>query len=70
MNMTRAALKLLAPVFLLVLVLSALPLAAQTTIVATPDYQPLRIDRGAAALQQSLRKLRTRASVMMIVAHP
>ncbi len=52
----------------------AFPLQAQiptaTTIAATPDYQPLRIDRGSAALQQSLRKLRTRASLMMIVAHP
>jgi LmbE family N-acetylglucosaminyl deacetylase len=28
------------------------------------------VDRGAAALQQSLRKLSTRASLMMIVAHP
>ncbi len=41
-----------------------------TTIAATTDYQPLRVDRGAAALQQSLRKLNTRASIMMIVAHP
>jgi LmbE family N-acetylglucosaminyl deacetylase len=50
------------------------PLAAQTptatTIAATTDYQPLRVDRGAAALQQSLRKLSTRSSLMMIVAHP
>ena len=37
---------------------------------ATPDYQPLPIDRGASALQQTLRKLGTRASMMMIVAHP
>jgi LmbE family N-acetylglucosaminyl deacetylase len=41
-----------------------------TSIVATPDYQPLRVDRGSAAVQQSLRKLATRASLMMIVAHP
>ena len=58
----------------LALVLAVAPLSAQTpidsAITATPDYQPLRIDRGAAALQQSLRKLRTRASLMMIVAHP
>lgn len=54
--------------------LAAVPLPAQTpsatSIAATPDYQPLRIDRGASALQQSLRKLGTRASLMMIVAHP
>src|SRR5580692_9947777 len=56
------------------LLLTAASLRAQTptatTIAATPDYQPLRIDRGTSALQQSLRKLGTRASVMMIVAHP
>jgi len=54
--------------------LAAVSVLAQTpvasSIVATPDYQPLGIDRGAPALQQSLRKLGTRASVMMIVAHP
>jgi LmbE family N-acetylglucosaminyl deacetylase len=69
MNMTRAVTQLLALV-----VIAVFPLPAQTpaatTIAATPDYQPLRIDRGNAALQQSLRKLRTRASLMMIVAHP
>jgi LmbE family N-acetylglucosaminyl deacetylase len=31
---------------------------------------PLPEDRGAAALEQSLRRLRTTASVLMIVAHP
>jgi LmbE family N-acetylglucosaminyl deacetylase len=54
--------------------LTAVSCPAQTptasAITATPDYQPLRIDRGSAALQQSLRKLSTRASLMMIVAHP
>jgi LmbE family N-acetylglucosaminyl deacetylase len=56
------------------LLLAAIPLSAQaptaSAITATPDYQPLRIDRGTSALQQSLRKLSTRASLMMIVAHP
>src|SRR5271156_3867434 len=56
------------------LLLAAAPSFAQTptatTIAATTDYQPLRVDRGASALQQSLRKLATRASLMMIVAHP
>jgi LmbE family N-acetylglucosaminyl deacetylase len=56
------------------LFLTAAALQAQTpsatAIAATPNYQPLRIDRGAAALQQSLRKLNTRASLMMITAHP
>jgi LmbE family N-acetylglucosaminyl deacetylase len=41
-----------------------------SAIAATPNYQPLRVDRGSAAVQQSLRKLSTRASLMMIVAHP
>ncbi len=63
------ALALIAAIFV-----AAAPLSAQTpiasAIAATPDYQPLRVDRGTAALQQSLRKLGTRASVMMIVAHP
>src|SRR5579863_3814787 len=31
---------------------------------------PLSFDSGAAALSQSLRKLRTRASVLMVTAHP
>src|SRR5712672_1445512 len=56
------------------LLLAAAPLGAQTptasTIAATTDYQPLRVDHGASALQQSLRKLGTRSSLMMIVAHP
>ena len=70
MDMTRAVSQFIA----LVLFLPSLSLTAQTpmasSIAATPDYRPLRIDRGHAALEQSLRKLRTRASVMMIVAHP
>lgn len=32
--------------------------------------RPLPIDRGSAALEQSLRKLGTRASLAMVVAHP
>src|SRR5579863_9022597 len=32
--------------------------------------QPLSFDSGAAALSQSLQKLRTRASVLMVTAHP
>src|SRR5580704_9693777 len=41
-----------------------------THIAATPDAQTLPEDRGADGLWQTLRKLHTRASVMMIVAHP
>ena len=32
--------------------------------------EPLPVDRGAAAVWQSLKKLQTRASLMMVVAHP
>jgi LmbE family N-acetylglucosaminyl deacetylase len=32
--------------------------------------EPLPVDRGAAAVWQSLKKLQTRASIMMVVAHP
>ena len=41
-----------------------------TQIAASPDAQTLPEDRGADGLWQTLRKLHTRASVMMIVAHP
>jgi LmbE family N-acetylglucosaminyl deacetylase len=37
---------------------------------ATPDGRPLQIDRGAAKLWQTLLKLHTRASLLMVVAHP
>ena len=37
---------------------------------ATPNAAPLEIDRGAAGLWQMLRKLHTRASMLMVVAHP
>jgi LmbE family N-acetylglucosaminyl deacetylase len=66
----------LSPTVLLccVVLLAVVPLAAQTprdaAIAASPDYQPLSVDRGSSALLQSLRKLGTRASLMMIVAHP
>jgi LmbE family N-acetylglucosaminyl deacetylase len=32
--------------------------------------EPLPVDRGAAAVRQSLKKLQTRASLIMVVAHP
>jgi LmbE family N-acetylglucosaminyl deacetylase len=60
--------------FLCLTLILAAPLLAQTpsatSIAATPDYQPLPVDRGTSALEQSLRKLASRASLMMIVAHP
>ncbi|HEX3438022.1 MAG TPA: PIG-L family deacetylase [Pseudacidobacterium sp.] len=57
------------------LALAATTLTAQTVpwatqIAATPEAQTLPEDRGADGLWQTLRKLHTWASVMMIVAHP
>ena len=52
------------------------PTAAATELAAVPLPEPSDIalplaeDRGAAALEQSLKRLSTTASVMMIVAHP
>ena len=62
-------------VALLVASIGALgPLKAQSPDTATPsptpDGRPLQIDRGAAGLWQSLLKLHTRASLLMVVAHP
>lgn len=37
---------------------------------APADARPLPADRGAAALWQSLKKLHTRASLLMVTAHP
>ena len=42
----------------------------QTQIAASPDAQTLPEDRGADGLAQTLKKLHTWVSVMMIVAHP
>jgi LmbE family N-acetylglucosaminyl deacetylase len=55
--------------------LSSAPLPAQvtpwqTSIAASPDAQTLPEDRGADGLAQTLKKLHTWASLMMIVAHP
>jgi LmbE family N-acetylglucosaminyl deacetylase len=38
--------------------------------LATPDARPLQIDSGAAGLWQTLLKLHTRASLLMLTAHP
>src|SRR6185437_15458773 len=44
--------------------------SADFTPLPAVDAMPLPIDRGSAALRQSLRKLQTRASIMEITAHP
>jgi hypothetical protein len=43
-----------------------------TAVSSKPDVagQALLFDRGAAALWQSLQKLHTRGSVLMVTAHP
>lgn len=61
--------------FALVLAFAATTLAAQvvprqTSISASASPRPLPLDRGAAGLSQTLKKLTTWGSVMMIVAHP
>jgi LmbE family N-acetylglucosaminyl deacetylase len=49
-------------------------LRGQTTVTAISpapaDARALAIDRGAARIWQTLRQLRTRASLIMVVAHP
>ncbi|PYY13561.1 MAG: GlcNAc-PI de-N-acetylase, partial [Acidobacteria bacterium] len=43
-----------------------------TAVTSSPDVtaQPISFDRGAAAVWQSLQKLHTRASLLMVTAHP
>lgn len=51
-----------------------LPLLATNGVAAAPkaveDARPIPVDRGAAAAWMALKKLHTRASMLMIVAHP
>ena len=65
---------LLAAVCMLILLFPACSARAQSPIAASsaPDVaaQPIAFDRGAAALWQSLQKLHTRASLLMVTAHP
>src|SRR5882757_2146329 len=53
----------------LLLTISALPLRA-IEVRPTEDARSIPADRGAAATWQALKHLHTRASIMMIVAHP
>jgi LmbE family N-acetylglucosaminyl deacetylase len=56
------------------LLVRSVPVRAQSPIAvssrAISVAQPLPFDRGAAALWQSLQKLHTRASLLMVTAHP
>ena len=53
------------------LLVSSVGVAAQTPVPYQSAFaKPLQVDRGSAALWQSLKKLNTRASMIMVVAHP
>src|SRR5690349_5345842 len=43
---------------------------ADTSILPSGYAQELPVNRGSAALWQTLKKLHTRASMMMVTAHP
>src|SRR5438128_2086522 len=65
---------LIAVVCALPFLFRSLPVRAQspgaTSLGPIAAAQPLSFDRGAAALWQSLQKLHTRASLLMVTAHP
>ena len=44
--------------------------ASDSSVHASPNAQSLAIDRGVAGLWQSLKRLHTRASLIMVTAHP
>jgi LmbE family N-acetylglucosaminyl deacetylase len=44
--------------------------ASDSSVQASPNARELSIDSGSAALWQSLKKLHTRASLIMVTAHP
>ncbi|MGH9343720.1 MAG: PIG-L family deacetylase, partial [Terriglobia bacterium] len=67
-KLTRAALWLL--IFVIPAVAARALSPRDVAIAATPDARPLPADRGAAAVWQTLLKLHTRASLIMITAHP
>ena len=70
----KAALITSGMAFMLVFLCVAFSARAQSPVAVsgTPEVaaQPLPMDRGAAALWQSLQKLHTRASLIMVTAHP
>jgi LmbE family N-acetylglucosaminyl deacetylase len=49
---------------------SRIPTTPVPSIAPTPDAWPLKIDSGAAGLWQTLLKLHTRASLLLVTAHP
>src|SRR5579864_7767817 len=69
-----AAIVLGAILFTLPFMFRSAPVSAQSPVSSNKepvaDAEPLLFDSGAAALWQSLQKLHTRASLMMVTAHP
>lgn len=68
-KLARAA--VCAPVlFMMALAATRAQSPRDVTIAATANARPLPVDRGAAAVWQTLLKLHTRASLLMVTAHP
>src|SRR5689334_7858496 len=69
-----ALLAIAAAAVVLLWLFHSLPLKAQSPVATSTAPlaadRPLPFDRGAAALWQSLQKLHTRASLLMVTAHP
>jgi len=59
-----------ASLFVFILSLSVPANAQSPAPYPSAFAEPLEVDRGSAAVWQSLQKLQTRASIIMIVAHP
>ena len=71
-NRIFALLVVLACILPLFFPVSSAKAQSPTAVSTAPEVtaQPIPFDRGASALWQSLQKLRTRASLLMVTAHP
>src|SRR5437762_1790303 len=71
-NRIFALLVVLACILPLFFPVSSAKAESPTAVSTAPEVtaQPIPFDRGASALWQSLQKLRTRASLLMVTAHP
>src|SRR5207248_4645831 len=71
-NRIFALLVVLACILPLFFPVSSATAQSPTAVSTAPEVtaQPIPFDRGASALWQSLQKLRTRASLLMVTAHP
>jgi LmbE family N-acetylglucosaminyl deacetylase len=67
--MTRSSLRAFPAVLLAMAVTLSVP-AQEAPRYLSASSRPLEIDRGSSALWQDLQKLKTRASLIMVVAHP